>query len=324
VCNQPFTLLNPHICAYKAQPIDQERSLLEDPVKRKNPPPIIYTATPASEALPRPGPLVHLPPTSIPQPLPVQAETSITAQSGLLQALKGISPVPAPAKTVPKAPADTAQKLQIEGEAKMLDEAKKFSQVEFSREVSFGVVSAAGANPQTVQCKVSPGKDIAILEGHPETVYSAVWHPSKKLLVTSGNFGVANLWKVNDPKGDSPLHAGGMTDIEKPHTERETIFATIISRLPHFKNDVPDAGSCVLSSNWSSTNMLVTGTNDEIVKVWDENGKLSRLTSVGCIKQVLWAAEGFVMAAKWNPSGTHILAVGGEKKFNVKARRNTE
>lgn len=159
VCNQPFTLLNPHICSYKSISIDPEKTPLEDPTKKLSP----FIST--------------LKNSTIAQGIPSEPPTTTAVQAGVsIDLHKKQSSTPQTAGDV------QPMKVDIPKKQDLLEETKK-------------TVSASNIE-QPIHSTNSRG--VRYLEGHTGLIYGLAWHPNKKLLASAGMDSTARLWKIDE------------------------------------------------------------------------------------------------------------------------------
>jgi len=303
LCNQPFTLLSPHICGYSKTTIEKTHMAPDDPSKRApNPlafqgpplrlemhPYLVPTQTDTQSSKPSvnlaPQTISTAPPLSQllhPSTLSPQPQNVISSQNLYLIQPQSSMPVPttvsghAQGGVVHGSAVDNADGNLGEISQKMMIDTPK---AEGGKES--GDAEEEKAASRTLKVGLSGHsvvstnmRGVRVLEGHQGVVYNVAWHPSKRILASGSADSSAKLWQVgdNDKKELQPSSEGGsykpqlqvLGDSKKP---------MVLQTLPHINHDAKNTQIDVTSLNWcAQKGMLVTGASDGIARVWSETG----------------------------------------------------
>ncbi len=254
LCNQPFTLLSPHVCGYSRTTIDRSH---DEPAKRTLPVQIPMQVPMHGSTLSEPLPKVTIAiPPSV-QPQPVHASVP-QPQSSM------------PIQTAPVTlPQGTAQpdRMQIDTPKLVKDEPKVPKDPPAPPKESGGMEEEKhAAKPVKPIVPAITARGVKVLEGHQGMVYNVAWHPNKRILASGGGDSTARLWQV-PPDSIEKREGSVVSSYVDPKKSPQ------LQVLPHINPESRIAQIDVTALNWSAKKgLLVTGASDGVARVWNENG----------------------------------------------------
>jgi len=250
VCNQPFSLLNPHACDYI---------------------PISAIKNPADDISKRPPPLIGNPSLRISE-IPSGQPTTPANLTGSQLMSKLNNPIST----------NIIQKTPNKNSSNLNEDTKQnndsLNQIQKQQTLDSNIQRICNETPIALQKSIllshadnteTISKALRLLSAHEDKVYCLAWHPQKRILASSSRDSTAKLWILNDVIENKME----MTDLAK---NRSHLPQIINHRSLSHKSEEKKSNATkkdVTCVNWCSTkNMLVTGSSDGLARIWDEEG----------------------------------------------------
>jgi transducin (beta)-like 1 len=247
LCNQSFSLLNPHICPNKN--FLSNKTAMDDNAKRA---PNFHIGSP------RPDMHIGRPPLTTPNQN-MYIRSPVVHTQGSLNKIAGAelnigTNHKFETQLIPKvntqlAPINSLHTPTKDSVMTDITHGNKEGEQTFSSNAALKNIS------------IEDRKGMRLLSGHNGIVYYLAWHPQKLLLVTGGSDSTAKLWKL---------------DYVDTSYGKELPQMIMPITLLHANEDTKinnDTKIDITSVNWCSVrSQLVTGATDGFARVWNEDG----------------------------------------------------
>uniref|UniRef100_A0A2N9HDU3 Anaphase-promoting complex subunit 4-like WD40 domain-containing protein n=1 Tax=Fagus sylvatica TaxID=28930 RepID=A0A2N9HDU3_FAGSY len=191
------------------------------------------------------------------------------------------------------------------------------------------ILASASGDKRVKIWDVATGKCNITMEHHTDKVQAVAWNHHAPQVILTGSFDRSIVMK----DGRMPEHSGYKwsvtADVESlswdPHTEHSFVVsledgtvqgfdvraaksdAAASESKPSFTLHAHDKAVCTVSYNPSAPNLLATGSEDKMVKLWDlSNNQPSCIASTN-------PKAGAVFSVSFSEDSPFLLAIGGSK-----------